>query len=55
MPQVNLLELVRLEGEQVNEGSNKYTALPSIARGHLLPLIYLNHELESDADRATIR
>jgi two-component system chemotaxis sensor kinase CheA len=54
IPQVNLLELVRLEGEQAR------TAVEQIhdrqvyrLRGNLLPLVHLRHELGlSDAERS---
>jgi two-component system chemotaxis sensor kinase CheA len=59
IPQVSLLELVRLEGEQARRGIELiYSAPVYRLRGNLLPLIYLNQELkveesgESDLDRA---
>jgi len=46
IPQVNLLELVRLEGEQARGGIEMLYGLPVYRlRGQLLPLIYLNREL----------
>lgn len=51
IPQVNLLELVRLEGEQLKRGVEQIHGAPVYRlRGQLLPLVYLNHELEIDAD-----
>ncbi|MFQ5451028.1 MAG: chemotaxis protein CheW [Nitrospinaceae bacterium] len=56
IPQVNLLELVRLEGEQVKKSVEQIQGAPVYRlRGNLLPLIYLHEELrvakkeESDA------
>lgn len=47
IPQVNLLELVRLEGEQVKQGIELFHNTPVYRlRGQLLPLVYLNHELQ---------
>jgi two-component system, chemotaxis family, sensor kinase CheA len=49
IPQVNLLELVRLEGEQVRKGIELVNGAPVYRlRGHLLPLAYLNKELGVD-------
>jgi two-component system chemotaxis sensor kinase CheA len=57
IPQVNLLELVRLEGEQLEksieriQGSDFYRL-----RGKILPLVYLNEQFEitgSDSDPQT--
>jgi len=46
IPQVNLLELVRLEGEQAKKGIETIHGAPVYRlRGNLLPLVYLNHEL----------
>jgi two-component system chemotaxis sensor kinase CheA len=53
IPQVNLLELVRLEGEQARKGIELLYGAPVYRlRGHLLPLVYLNRELklEQSAD-----
>jgi two-component system chemotaxis sensor kinase CheA len=56
IPQVNLLELVRLEGEQAKEKVEKIKGTPVYRlRGNILPLVSLNDELkveklnESDA------
>jgi len=49
IPQVNLLELVCLEGENVRNAIEMVHGVPVYRlRGHLLPLIYLNHELWGD-------
>lgn len=46
IPQVSLLELVRLEGEQARQGiESLYDAPVYRLRGKLLPLIYLKREL----------
>ncbi|HTW57770.1 MAG TPA: chemotaxis protein CheW [Terriglobales bacterium] len=46
IPQVNLLELVRLEGEEVAKRIEKVHGVPvHRLRGRLLPLVYLNREL----------
>jgi two-component system chemotaxis sensor kinase CheA len=45
IPQVSLLELVRLEDEQVNSIENLYGAPVYRLRGQLLPLCYLDKEL----------
>jgi two-component system chemotaxis sensor kinase CheA len=46
IPQVNLLELVRLEGEAARSGIEMLYGAPVYRlRGQLLPLIYLNREL----------
>ncbi len=46
IPQVSLLELVRLEGEQLGKGIELVNGAPvHRLRGHLLPLVYLNKEL----------
>ncbi|MDO8795184.1 MAG: chemotaxis protein CheW [Vicinamibacterales bacterium] len=46
IPQVSLLELVRLEGEQARQGVERIQqALFYRLRGNLLPLVYLNREL----------
>jgi chemotaxis protein histidine kinase CheA len=46
IPQVSLLELVRLEGEQARKGIEKiHCASVYRLRGKLLPLVKLNHEL----------
>lgn len=47
IPQVNLLELVLLEGEQAVKSVEFIQGAPVYRlRGHLLPLIYLNDELK---------
>lgn len=47
IPQVNLLELVRLEGENAHRGIERIHNTPIYRlRGNLLPLVYLNKELE---------
>ncbi len=49
IPQVNLLELVRLEGEQARKGIEFVHGAPVYRlRGRLLPLVYLNRELKLD-------
>jgi two-component system chemotaxis sensor kinase CheA len=49
IPQVNLLELVLLEGEQAVNAVEFIQGAPVYRlRGHLLPLIYLNEELKVD-------
>lgn len=49
IPQVSLLELVRLEGEQALQGIEMLYGLPVYRlRGQLLPLVYLNRELQLD-------
>ncbi|MDJ0718022.1 MAG: chemotaxis protein CheW [Prochloraceae cyanobacterium] len=49
IPQVNLLELVRLEGEQARKGVEMVHGAPvHRLRGKLLPLVYLNKELKLD-------
>jgi len=46
IPQVSLLELVRLEGDQAEKGIENIQGAPVYRlRGHLLPLVYLNQEL----------
>ncbi len=50
IPQVNLLELVRLEGEQAVRGLEQIHGAPVYRlRGNLLPLVYLNRELQVEA------
>jgi len=47
IPQVSLLELVRLEGEQAKKGVEMVHGAPVYRlRGNLLPLVYLNRELK---------
>jgi two-component system chemotaxis sensor kinase CheA len=49
IPQVSLLELVRLEGEQARKGIESVHGAPvHRLRGKLLPLVYLNRELKAD-------
>ncbi len=53
IPQVSLLELVRLEGGQARKGiENVHGAEVYRLRGKLLPLINLNHELEFEGNKA---
>ncbi len=47
IPQVNLLELVRLEGEQLQHKIESIHGFPVYRlRGNLLPLVYLDRELQ---------
>jgi two-component system chemotaxis sensor kinase CheA len=49
IPQVSLLELVRLEGEQAQRGIEQIHGAPVYRlRGNLLPLVYLDRQLNSD-------
>lgn len=49
IPQVSLLELVRLEGEQAQRGIEWIHGAPVYRlRGNLLPLVYLKSELEDE-------
>ncbi len=51
IPQVSLLELVRLEGEQVRKGIEFVHGVPVYRlRGNLLPLVYLDRLLWLDTD-----
>ena len=53
IPQVSLLELVRLDGEQVRKGIEHIHGAPVYRlRGHLLPLVYLNRQLGVESRRA---
>ncbi|MGH9495299.1 MAG: chemotaxis protein CheW, partial [Candidatus Sulfotelmatobacter sp.] len=53
IPQVNLLELVRLEGEQVRTGIESVNGCPVYRlRGQLLPLVYLSRELQTGINAA---
>jgi two-component system chemotaxis sensor kinase CheA len=53
IPQVSLLELVRLEGEQVRKGVEQFHGVPVYRlRGNLLPLVYLDRELGVASRRA---
>jgi two-component system chemotaxis sensor kinase CheA len=50
IPQVSVLELVRLEGEQAQRGIEQIHGVPVYRlRGNLLPLVYLHHELQVDS------
>ncbi len=52
IPQVSLLELVRLEGEHAKRAIEKFHGAPVYRlRGNLLPLVYLNRELKLDAQQ----
>jgi two-component system chemotaxis sensor kinase CheA len=52
IPQVSLLELVRLEGEQVRKGIEFVHGVPVYRlRGNLLPLVYLDRELRIASNR----
>jgi two-component system, chemotaxis family, sensor kinase CheA len=51
IPQVSLLELVRLEGDQLHKGMEQVCGAPVYRlRGRLLPLVYLNGELATKAE-----
>jgi two-component system, chemotaxis family, sensor kinase CheA len=51
IPQVSLLELVRIKAEQVSKGIELVHGAPVYRlRGRLLPLVYLNRELNLTAD-----
>jgi chemotaxis protein histidine kinase CheA len=51
IPQVSLLELVRLEGEQARKGIELVNGAPvHRLRGRLLPLVDLNRELKTDGN-----
>jgi two-component system, chemotaxis family, sensor kinase CheA len=51
IPQVSLLELVRLEGEQVDKGIEQVNSAPVYRlRGQLLPLVHLSRELRVGAE-----
>ncbi|HLJ96561.1 MAG TPA: chemotaxis protein CheA [Gemmataceae bacterium] len=53
IPQVSLLELVRLEGEQARKGIEMIHGAPVYRlRGHLLPLVHLDRELRSERPRS---
>ena len=53
IPQVSLLELVRLEGEQAQRGIEQIQGAPVYRlRGNLLPLVYLNDQLRADRDQS---
>ncbi|HMD97487.1 MAG TPA: chemotaxis protein CheW [Terriglobia bacterium] len=56
IPQISLLELVRLEGEGVRQGIESIHGAPVYRlRGNLLPLVYLNRELGFDDGSADAR
>ena len=58
IPQVSLLELVRIEADDVATGIELVHGVPVYRlRGRLLPLVYLNQELKlgADARPATVR
>ncbi|MBI4395875.1 MAG: chemotaxis protein CheW, partial [Elusimicrobia bacterium] len=51
IPQVNLLELVRLEGEEARKGIEKIHGVPVYRlRGNLLPLVYLHRVLSGNGN-----
>jgi two-component system chemotaxis sensor kinase CheA len=51
IPQVSLLEMVRLEGKQARRGIEMVNGAPvHRLRGRLLPLVYLNRELKVEQD-----
>lgn len=50
IPQVNLVELVRLEGEQIGAIEMFHGTPVYRLRGKLLPLVYLNRELQLDEE-----
>jgi two-component system chemotaxis sensor kinase CheA len=51
IPQVSLLELVRLEGEQAQRGVEQIHGAPVYRlRGNLLPLVYLGEQLQVQAN-----
>jgi two-component system, chemotaxis family, sensor kinase CheA len=53
IPQVNLLELVRLEGEQAKKGIERlHGTMVYRLRGHLLPLVFLDRALELEGEPA---
>ncbi len=52
IPQVSLLELVRLEGQQARKGIEMIHGAPVYRlRGHLLPLVYLKRELRGAGEQ----
>src|ERR1700683_3597619 len=54
IPQVSLLELVRLKADQVSKGIELVHGAPVYRlRGRLLPLVYLSRELKLTADTRT--
>jgi two-component system chemotaxis sensor kinase CheA len=51
IPQISLLELVRLDGEDAQKGIESIQGVPvHRLRGRLLPLVYLNRELKVEDD-----
>ena len=53
IPQVSLLELVRLEGEQAQRGIEQIHGAPVYRlRGSLLPLVYLSRQLQVESVRS---
>jgi two-component system chemotaxis sensor kinase CheA len=51
IPQVSLLELVRLEGEQARRGIEQIHGAPVYRlRGNLLPVVYLHQQLQVEAE-----
>jgi two-component system chemotaxis sensor kinase CheA len=56
IPQVSLLELVRLEADKVEKGIELVHGAPVYRlRGRLLPLVYLNRELKLAADARPVK
>jgi len=56
IPQVNLLELVCLEGEQAREGIEMIYQTPVYRlRGNLLPLVFLNQVLGFESGRGAVQ
>jgi len=54
-PQVNLLELVRLDGENARKGVERIHGIPVYRlRGNLLPLVYLNRILKVESPAGTV-
>ena len=54
VPQVNLLELVRLEGEQARTAIEQVGGAPVYRlRGKLLPLTYLRHKLRAEVNKTS--
>jgi two-component system, chemotaxis family, sensor kinase CheA len=54
IPQVSLLELIRLEGEQASKGPELVNGAPVYRlRDKLLPLVYLKRELRSETPEPT--
>jgi two-component system chemotaxis sensor kinase CheA len=55
IPQVSLLELVRLEGEQAQRGIERLHGAPVYRlRGNLLPLVFLSQQLEVEDTRTPV-